>query len=312
MAELKRGPKIGDSASLWNFTPSPGWTKEEAQILKLCLMKHGVGRWVQILDSGLLPGKLIQQLNGQTQRLLGQQSLAAYTGLQVDIDRIRSDNNEKSDVERKSGLIIRSGKNPTKEMRDQWQKDAQERYGLTPEQLHEVDVKLQEAASEMSAVGGTGQTRQDISAPVISIMDTDPVQLNKHQKLQLLKRLRQRLEVLHATSRTSQEGAYVSNTVPLHSKADAQSRPGTAEGKLGKRQEKRPAGVQVQKTLDLKRRKGKPSRGHEDDGYVKPPAGDTIQQLMGMGFARSKCLDALKECDGTLELAIEFLFSNCV
>ena len=28
-------------------------------------------------------GKLIQQLNGQTQRLLGQQSLAAYTGLQV-------------------------------------------------------------------------------------------------------------------------------------------------------------------------------------------------------------------------------------
>jgi len=42
--------------------------------------------------------------------------------------------------------------NPTKEMRDQWQKDAQERYGLTPEQLHEVDVKLQEAASEVTAV----------------------------------------------------------------------------------------------------------------------------------------------------------------
>lgn len=60
----------------WNFTPSPGWTKEEAQILKLCLMKYGVGRWVQILDTGLLPGKLIQQLNGQTQRLIGQQSLA--------------------------------------------------------------------------------------------------------------------------------------------------------------------------------------------------------------------------------------------
>ena len=120
----------------WNFTPSPGWTKEEAQILKLCLMKYGVGRWVQILDTGLLPGKLIQQLNGQTQRLIGQQSLAgmasglilcsqsaqpewgnhylpllaAYTGLQVDIDRIRSDNAERTDVERKSGLIIWSGR----------------------------------------------------------------------------------------------------------------------------------------------------------------------------------------------------------
>lgn len=94
----------------WNFTPAPGWTKEEAQILKLCLMKHGVGRWIQILETGLLPGKLIQQLNGQTQRLLGQQSLAAYTGLQVDIDRIRADNDKLVDAERKNGLVINSGR----------------------------------------------------------------------------------------------------------------------------------------------------------------------------------------------------------
>ena len=68
----------------WNFTPSPGWTKEEAATLKLCLLACGVGRWVQIQASGLLPGKMVQQLNGQTQRLLGQQSLMAYTGLQVE------------------------------------------------------------------------------------------------------------------------------------------------------------------------------------------------------------------------------------
>jgi hypothetical protein len=60
----------------WNFTPSPGWTKEESLILKLCLMKFGIGQWVQIQATGLLPGKLIQQLNGATQRLVGQQSLA--------------------------------------------------------------------------------------------------------------------------------------------------------------------------------------------------------------------------------------------
>ena len=46
-------------------------------------MKYGVGRWVQILDTGLLPGKLIQQLNGQTQRLIGQQSLAGSAGSAV-------------------------------------------------------------------------------------------------------------------------------------------------------------------------------------------------------------------------------------
>lgn len=35
---------------------------------------------------------------------------AAYTGLHVDIDRIRSDNERRDDVERKAGLIIWSGR----------------------------------------------------------------------------------------------------------------------------------------------------------------------------------------------------------
>ena len=35
---------------------------------------------------------------------------AAYTGLQVDIDRIRADNAEVTDAERKGGLIINSGR----------------------------------------------------------------------------------------------------------------------------------------------------------------------------------------------------------
>ena len=51
----------------------------------IVLKNLGVGRWVQIVDSGALPGKQIQQLNGQTQRLLGKQSLAEYTGLQLDV-----------------------------------------------------------------------------------------------------------------------------------------------------------------------------------------------------------------------------------
>ena len=39
------------------------------------LMKFGMGQWIKILDTGLLPGKLIQQLNGQAQRMVGQQAL---------------------------------------------------------------------------------------------------------------------------------------------------------------------------------------------------------------------------------------------
>ena len=91
---------------------------------------------MQIIDSGLLPGKLIQQLNGQTQRLLGQQSLAgwpctcvssskrscagvthsaaslsaAYTNLRVNIDSIRSNNEKRTEAQRKNGLIIWSGR----------------------------------------------------------------------------------------------------------------------------------------------------------------------------------------------------------
>lgn len=43
--------------------------------MRLCLMRYGVGRWREIQECGLLPGKTIQQLSGQTQRLLGQQAL---------------------------------------------------------------------------------------------------------------------------------------------------------------------------------------------------------------------------------------------
>lgn len=39
-------------------------------------MKYGIGQWAKILKGGLLPGKNVGQLNNQTQRLLGQQSLA--------------------------------------------------------------------------------------------------------------------------------------------------------------------------------------------------------------------------------------------
>lgn len=94
----------------WNFTPSPGWTVEETRTLRLLLMRYGIGRWVQILATGLLPGKLIQQLYGATQRLLGQQSLAAFTGLRIDLDRVRAENEGRTDAPRKSGLIIYDGR----------------------------------------------------------------------------------------------------------------------------------------------------------------------------------------------------------
>ena len=81
------------SNSLWNFSISQGisrvfhglsndifhvcqvgWTEEETNVLRAALMKHGIGKW-QIVKT-YLPWKSIAQLNLQTQRLFGQQSLA--------------------------------------------------------------------------------------------------------------------------------------------------------------------------------------------------------------------------------------------
>jgi hypothetical protein len=45
---MKVGPKIADSKSLHNYTLSPGWTKEEVDILKITLMKFGIGKWKKI------------------------------------------------------------------------------------------------------------------------------------------------------------------------------------------------------------------------------------------------------------------------
>ena len=42
-------PKIADSKSLHNYTLSPGWTKEEVEVLKIVLMKFGIGKWKKIL-----------------------------------------------------------------------------------------------------------------------------------------------------------------------------------------------------------------------------------------------------------------------
>jgi hypothetical protein len=94
MKHLKK--HISDSKSLWNYTLSPGWSIEEVEVLKIALMKYGVGRWRRIKRSNCLPGKTIAQMNLQTQRLLGQQSLAEYMGLHLDLERVFKDNKMKN------------------------------------------------------------------------------------------------------------------------------------------------------------------------------------------------------------------------
>jgi hypothetical protein len=91
-----------------NASVAPGWSVEELSLLKLCLMKCGIGQWSKILQLGLLPGKQVTQLYAATQRMLGIQSLAAYTGQKLDVDAISAANARREGV-RKAGLLTWQG-----------------------------------------------------------------------------------------------------------------------------------------------------------------------------------------------------------
>jgi hypothetical protein len=45
---IKKKNKFEASNSLWNYTLSPGWAPQEVEILKIALMKFGVGKWTAI------------------------------------------------------------------------------------------------------------------------------------------------------------------------------------------------------------------------------------------------------------------------
>jgi len=77
------------SKSLFNVSHAPGWTLEENKVLKSALLKYGVGQWSKIIHVGILPGKTITQLNLQTQRMMGQQSIAGFTYLHIDVDEVQ-------------------------------------------------------------------------------------------------------------------------------------------------------------------------------------------------------------------------------
>lgn len=109
--------RSNDSLSLWNFTISPGWTKEQAAVLRKALLIYGIGNWRDIYESECLPGKTILQLNLQTQRMLGQQSTAEFQGLHIDPLVIGKLNSVKRghNIKRKNGYIINNGSKLSKQ-----------------------------------------------------------------------------------------------------------------------------------------------------------------------------------------------------
>ena len=80
-----------------------------------------------------MPNKAISQCYLMTQRMIGQQSLAEFMGLHVDIDAILLDNRAKQNVCRKGGLVINDGDNPTKKEINLKRERNKQKYGLGSE-----------------------------------------------------------------------------------------------------------------------------------------------------------------------------------
>ena len=136
----KKNIRHNASESLWNYTLSPGWSRGEVEVLKLALQKFGIGKWSKIIRSQCLPGKSIGQIYLQTQRIMGQQSLGDFMGLQADIEKIFIDNSRKTNVTRKNNCIINTGDNPNKHERALKIAANQVRYGLSEAEL--VRIRL--------------------------------------------------------------------------------------------------------------------------------------------------------------------------
>ncbi|KNC49009.1 uncharacterized protein AMSG_04752 [Thecamonas trahens ATCC 50062] len=140
--DASRFVKSAESRSLWNYTLSPGWTDAEVDILTKCMMKYGVGNWSLYKKLGVLPGKTTAQLNTQTQRLLGQQSTAAFTGLHIDPKAVFMDNALKQGEQyvRKSGVLINTGGRLTREEIEALRQQNMEKYGIKKEVYDAITI----------------------------------------------------------------------------------------------------------------------------------------------------------------------------
>ena len=87
-------------------------------------------------------------MNLQTQRLLGQQSLAEFMGLHVHLDRVFLDNLKKQgpEIQRKNNFIINTGDNLTAQNREMRIKQNELTYGLTPHEI--TQCKLPKPANK--------------------------------------------------------------------------------------------------------------------------------------------------------------------
>ena len=70
--------------------------------------------------------------------------------------------------------------NPTKRMKEEWQREARATYGLAPDALAEVDAALEEAAAGVDHQVGGGETARSARLPLISLLGARGYLVSRH------------------------------------------------------------------------------------------------------------------------------------
>ena len=261
---------------------------------------------------------------------------------QVDVDRIRRDNEAKgADFERKGGLIIYTGPHPSKAVKDAWQTTAKATYGLTPDQRAEVEAEFRERV-EAAARG----------APrAATLMASDAASLDPPAKRALLARLHAKAEELAklaaGTSGAASgaaaaaaswsrgaagggekkaapaapvveaapmavEAAPAAEAAPVAEPAPASaagpSEPAAAPAAAPASPPKKKRAAAPSKKAAPKKSKKKAGGGGSGPG--SPDLAAAVDQVAAMGFPRRKAAEALAEVGGDVSLALEWLCSN--
>ena len=306
----------------------------------IVLKKFGVGKWVQIVDSGALPGKQIQQLNGQTQRLLGKQSLAEYTGLQLDVFAVKQANDQLvgETVVRKNGLITNQGGKMSKEELKAKREENVRLFGLTPEQIEAIEIPkpVRDAGLGAAAYMGKNHNKGGVNGglgPTKRVVNVDEVkveELSSNEKVEVLKQLRKRLLAVRmantAASENSKPGetttAMKTSTTTTTTTTTIKNANATVKDvtNVVANEAKKTAGVAAGKRAAVakkpaakKTKKSKKSKNDDDDDNEddnSPSAEGPVEMLVNMGFTKKMAKDAIKETGGDISAATEWLFAN--
>eukprot|EP00494_Astrolonche_serrata_P027769 UN28033 len=127
-------------ASFRNFEGGIGWQPLQAALFRLCLTKYGCGNWDTI--SYFLPEQNTAQFNTFTQKLFGQQSLAAFSGMKLDPYDVYSELCTKPGKLRKNGVVTHEGPPLTRE-----QKAENKEYYKKKQKLIDFEIPIVENRS---------------------------------------------------------------------------------------------------------------------------------------------------------------------